>query len=203
MWLYFDENRKIDAEETKKYIKSQPSKLSIQTEFRAFTLTDVLLDFDATSFYPSAMCVNKLVCAGIETGYPFELDMNHDIAEKVKNQTFAEGSADLKVLYNNPSDSIIQHLPVREKVKWTLTAMMKDSYIMGKLPTVNIKEIVWSGCKVMKTYEGVICQEIFEKSLFGKIIETLLKTALRKRIWWFYPRTGEIADFWFIWWKYT
>ena len=51
----------------------------------------------------------------IETGYPFTPDMNNDLVEKFKNQTFTQGSALLKIKYYNPEKLIIQHIPVKEK----------------------------------------------------------------------------------------
>ena len=62
--------------------------------------------WDKSSIYPK-----------IETGYAFTPDMNDELVEKFNNQTFTQGSAILKIKYFNPKNLIVQHLPVKEKVK--------------------------------------------------------------------------------------
>ena len=59
------------------------------------------MDFDATSSYPSAMWDEKSIYPKIETGYAFTLDMNDEIVGKF-NQTFTEGTGNLKILCYNP-----------------------------------------------------------------------------------------------------
>ena len=76
----------------------------------------LLWDFDAISLYPSAMWDPKSICPKTDTGYAFTKDMNDDLVEKFNNQTFAQGSAILKVKYYYPKNLIVQHLPVKEKV---------------------------------------------------------------------------------------
>ena len=53
----------------------------------------------------------------IETGYAFTKDMNDELVDKFNNQTFTQGSAILKVKFYNPKNLIVQHLPLKEKVK--------------------------------------------------------------------------------------
>ena len=43
--------------------------------------------------------------------------MNDQIVAKSNNQTFAQGSAILKISYCKSSDLMFQHLPIKEKVK--------------------------------------------------------------------------------------
>ena len=43
--------------------------------------------------------------------------MNDELVEKLNNQTFTQGSAILKFKYYNPKNLIVQHLPVKEKLK--------------------------------------------------------------------------------------
>ena len=43
--------------------------------------------------------------------------MNDELVEKFNNQTFTKGCAVLKSKYYNPRDLIVQHLPIKEKVK--------------------------------------------------------------------------------------
>ena len=41
--------------------------------------------------------------------------MNNELVERFNNQTFARGSAILKIKYYNPKNLIVQHLPVKKK----------------------------------------------------------------------------------------
>ena len=51
--------------------------------------------------------------------------MNDELVEKINNKTFAQGSAILKIKYYKPTNLIVQHLPVKERVKkWIL--MVRD-----------------------------------------------------------------------------
>ena len=53
----------------------------------------------------------------IETRYAFTKDMKDELVEKFNTQTFNEEGAILKINYYNPKNIIVQHLPVKEKVK--------------------------------------------------------------------------------------
>ena len=45
--------------ENENYVKNELNKLRFQIKLRELTLTDLLLDFDATCFYPSATPHNQ------------------------------------------------------------------------------------------------------------------------------------------------
>ena len=64
------------------------------------------MDSDTTNSYPSAMWDEKAICPKIETGYVFKPDRSYEVVKKFETQTFTQGSAILKVLISNPSDSI-------------------------------------------------------------------------------------------------
>ena len=59
----------------------------------------------------------KSINPRIETGYVYTEDMNDELVEIFKTNTFNQGSANLKIQYYNPSNLIVQRLPVKEKVK--------------------------------------------------------------------------------------
>ena len=50
-----------------------------------------MIDFDATSLYPSAMYDEKSVDPKIETGFTFIAQMNIVYVEAFNNQTFNQG----------------------------------------------------------------------------------------------------------------
>ena len=140
-----------------------------------------MMDFVATSLYPSAMWDENSVYPKIETGFAFKPHMNKTFVDAFNNQNFDEDgdeSAILLTIYYNPPDLIIQHLPVKEKVKNIEVYRMRKGYIIDTLTSVDIQEILKIGGKVIETYEGVIYRENFKISAFGKVIEKLF--ALRQ-----------------------
>ena len=92
----------------------------------------------------------------IERGYAFTPDMNDELVEKFNNHTSTQGSAILKIKYFNPKNLIVQHPPVKEKVNKIEINRMRNGYIIQVLTSVDIKEIVKIGGKVIQIYAGVI-----------------------------------------------
>ena len=64
-----------------------------------------------------------------QTGYADTSDMHDDLVEKINTQTSTQGSAILKVLYYNPKNLTVQHLPVKEKVKKFEMNHMRKGYV--------------------------------------------------------------------------
>ena len=123
--------------------------------------------------YPSAMSDSSSIYPRIETGYAFTSDMNDELVEKFKKQTFTRGSVFLKSKYYNPKNLIVQHLPVQEREKKNEINRMRNGYIIEYLTSVDIQEIVKIGGRVIEIYEGVIYRENFKVSLFRKVIDEL------------------------------
>ena len=135
-----------------------------------------MMNFDATSLYPSAMWDKNSVCPKIETGFAFNSNMNNVYVEAFNNQTFnqdGDESAILRIKYCNPPELIFQHLPVKEKVKNVEVNRMRNGYIIDRLTSVDICEIVKNGGRVIEIYEGVLYRENFIVSPFRKVIEKL------------------------------
>ena len=79
-----------------------------------------MMDFDATSLYPSAMWDEDSVYPKIETGFSLKPHMNDVSVEAFNNQTsnqYGDESAMLKIKYYNPPNLIFQHLRVKKKLK--------------------------------------------------------------------------------------
>ena len=129
----------------------------------------LLWDFDAVSFYPSAMWDPKSIYPKIETVYAYEKHMNDDLVEKINNQTFTQGSAILKIKYYNAKN--LQHLPIKEKEKKFEINRMRNGYITQVTTSVDIQEIVKIRGKVIEIYEGVIYRENYKVSPFRKVID--------------------------------
>ena len=158
------------------------SKLRLHDKLRNLDLENVMMDFDATSLYPFAMLDENSLSPKIETGIAFERHMNDVYVETFINQTFKQNgteSAILRIKYYKTPDRLFQHLPVKEKVKNVEVNRMRNGYIIDTLTSVNIQEVLKAGGKVIELYQGVICQENFKISSFGRGIEKLF--ALRQK----------------------
>ena len=102
----------------KVYNYNKRNKLTIHRKLKKLHLENVMMDFDATSLYPSAMWDEISVYPKIEIGIAFKSDMNDVYAEAFNNQTLNQDgneSAILRIKFYNPSNLIFQHLPVKQK----------------------------------------------------------------------------------------
>ena len=116
----FKDYRDIDEEERTEHINKEPNKLPMHKKLQKLDLNDVMMDFDATSLYPSAMWDKNSVYPKIETAFAFKPHMNKTYVEAFNNESFnqdGDESAKLTIKYYNPPNLIYQHLPVEEKVK--------------------------------------------------------------------------------------
>ena len=82
----FQDYRDIIQEERTKYINHELSKLSIHEKLGDLNLDIVLIYFDATSLYPSAMYDEKSVNPKTEIGFVFISHMNKTYVDAFKNQ---------------------------------------------------------------------------------------------------------------------
>ena len=172
----FKDYRDFDVEEKTEHINKELNKLSIHKKLQKLDINDVMMDFDATSLYPSAMWDQNSVYPKIETGFAFKPHMNNVYVEAFKNQTFnqeGDESAILRIKYCNPPELIFQQLPVKEKVKNVEVKRLRNGYIIDTLTSVVIQEIVKIGGRVTEIYEGVLYRENFKVSPFRKVIEQL------------------------------
>ena len=133
-----------------------------------------MMDFDATSLYPSAMWDEYSVYPKIETAFAFKLHMNDVYVEAFNIQIFNQdgnGSAILRSKFYNPPNLIFQHLPIKEKVKNIEVNGIRNGFVLDTFISVDIQEIVKIGGKVIEFHEGVIYRENFKISPFTKVIE--------------------------------
>ena len=117
-----------------------------------------MIDFDATSLYPSAMWDEKSVYSKIENGFAFKPHMNKTHVDAFNNQTYKQDgneSAILRIKYNNPPSLIFQHLPVNQKVEKVEINRLRNSYIIDTLTSVDIQEVIKTKGKVIEIYESV------------------------------------------------
>ena len=117
--------------------------LPIHKELSKLDSNKTLMDYDATSLYPSAMWDEKSVYPKLETGFAFKPDMNDVHVEVFNNQTFSQDSdeyAILRINYYNPPNLIFQHLAIKEKVENIEVNRMTNGYIINTLTSVDICE---------------------------------------------------------------
>ena len=87
----------------------------------------MLWSYDANSLYPNAMSDHMSIYPKIETGYAFTQDMNDELVKKFNEGNFTQRSAILKVRYYNPKNLIVEHLPLKERLKKLETNRMRNS----------------------------------------------------------------------------
>ena len=100
----------------KKIVIKKISESPFHQNFRLSDSGFLLMDFDATSLYTSAMRDDENVYPKIETSYPFTIDMNDELVKNFNSGIFIQCSASLQVIYFTSPDIIFQHLPVKERV---------------------------------------------------------------------------------------
>ena len=115
-------------------------------KLKEFTLFHLLMAFDATSLYHSAMYDEKSVYPIIETGHIFTSDMEHDLLNEFNSQTFK--SVILKIKYYNPKDRKLQH-EIKKRFKTELNRL-RNGYNVNTLTSVDIQKIVKVGVKLLK-----------------------------------------------------
>ena len=131
-----------NEEERTKHSNEQLNKLAIQKRLQKLNLNDVMLDFDATSLFPSAMWDKNSVYPKIETGFAFKPHMNKTYVDAFIIQTFNQDDKESAILkkYYNPPEHMFQHLPVEEKVKNIEINRMRTGYVIDRLTSVDIVE---------------------------------------------------------------
>ena len=149
----------------------------MQNKFKELDLDNVMMEFDATNLYHSAMWDENSVIPKIETGFAFKPHMNELYVETFNNQNSnqdGKASAKLKTKYYKTSNLIFQHLPIEGKVKNIEVNRKRKTYIVDVLTSVDNQESLKNGGKVIQIYEGVIYRENLKISPFGKGIEKSL-----------------------------
>ena len=80
--------RDVDEEERTEHINKELNKMPTHKKLQKLNGDVDLMDFDATSLYPSAMWDENSVYPKVETGFAFKPNMNNAYAEAFNNQAF-------------------------------------------------------------------------------------------------------------------
>ena len=84
----FEDYRDFTQDENTKYVNDKLSKLPISDKLKNLALDDVLMAFDATSLYPSAMWYEKSLYPKQKIGFALRLHMNDIYIEAFDNRSF-------------------------------------------------------------------------------------------------------------------
>ena len=130
------------------------------------------MDFDGTSLKPSALYDENSIYLKMDTGFAFRPHMNNIYVVTSNNGNFNQDgkeSAILKIKSYNPPNLIFQQLPVREIVKNIEFTRMRNGYFIDTLTSVDIREIVEFGGKVIRIYEGFCIEETLKYQPLEKL----------------------------------
>ena len=90
----FDDYRDINQGKGNNYINDKLSKLPIHKKLQKLNLKDVMMDFDITSLYPSAMSDRKSVYLKIESGFTLKPHISKTFVNASNDQTFNQHGND-------------------------------------------------------------------------------------------------------------
>ena len=113
----FKDYRDNDEEERTEHINRELNKLPIHKKLQKLDVNDVMMDFDATSLYPSAMWDEKSVYPKIESGFAFKPHMNNVYVEAFNNQTFNEDGDESAILKKNIIILLILYINISQLKK--------------------------------------------------------------------------------------
>ena len=91
----------INQVEKEKYNNDKLNKLGLHEKLQKLNLNNVMMDFDATSLFPSAMWDGKSVYPKIETVFVFQPHKNNIYMEVFNNQTFEQDGNESAILKKN------------------------------------------------------------------------------------------------------
>jgi hypothetical protein len=138
---------------------------------------DFMIPFDGTSLYPSSMWDKNSEFPDVSSARPFKCSEEKHMLQLFNEQQFRPKTAILLVKYYYPPDNFLQHLPVKETVikggkKYKVTRF-RNGYAFARLNSVDIQEIVRTGGKIVRIYEGIVYEKNLSGSLFRSYIEKL------------------------------
>ena len=96
----FEDYRVINQDKKAQYVNDKLSKLPIHEKIRNLNHINIMLDFDATSLYPSAMWDIASVYPKKESDFGFGPHMNSFYVEVFENQTYNQDGNENAILKN-------------------------------------------------------------------------------------------------------
>ena len=161
------------------------TKDKISVELKDFNKDDLLMAFDATSLYPSAMFDSESEYPRCETAYHIKEHEKPIVLNLFNNQQFRPRCGIFSVLYEYPENLFFQPMPAKDKtversVKQNLDVIrFRNGVIYDVLCSVDIQEIVRCGGKIIKIYDGIIYRENFKQSPFRAYVKKLFELRLK------------------------
>ena len=173
----FNDYRDNDEAERTEHINKEHNKQPVHKKIQKLDVNnDVMMDMDGNSLYPSAIWEENSVYPKIESGFVFAPHMNDVYVKAFNDQTFNEDGGEsviLRLKPYNPPILILEHFPVKEKVKTIEVNRTRNGYFIDTFTSVDICEFVITGGRVIEIYKGIFYRENFEISPIRKNIEKL------------------------------
>ena len=131
-------------------------KIRFGVELKDLNKDDLLMAFDATSLYPSAMFDSESEYPRCETAYHIKEHEKPIVLNLFNRQQFRPRCGIFSVLYEYPENLFFQPMPAKDKtversVKQNLDVIrFRNGVIYYVLCSVDIQEIVRCGGKIIK-----------------------------------------------------
>jgi hypothetical protein len=143
-------------------------------------MDDVLMAFDGTSLYPSAMAMEGYKYPDLEKCTAFTPSMEDELINKFNSGTF-QYTGLFHCIYFNPLDLEFQHIPVKEDASGAIATVnrLRNGFIEAHLCSVDMEEIVKIGGKIIRLFEGIIFESHYEVSPLKNYVEYLFELRMR------------------------
>ena len=117
----------------------------------------------------------------------YKLSEEKEILDQFNSQSFRLRTGFFKVRYYYPPDNFLQHVPIKETVKIPgvsrsyayKVSRFRNGYAEDWFCSVDIQEIVRTGGRIDRIFEGIIYERNFETSPFRTFVQKLFE--LRKK----------------------
>ena len=187
----FDDYRKINKRHFENYIKKKLSSLPIFKELNKIDKSDLLVNSDHISLYPSAMAHEKSNWPAMETAKAISPEDSEVYCKLLNTGEWASLNKTrfFKVKCHNPENLILQHMAAKQDVydeikhKCECIHRFRNGDITTHLTSVDIEEVVRIGGVIKNYYEGFICDNLdynpFKEYIFDM---TAKETNIKNRV---------------------
>ena len=152
---------------------------NIKNDLSKLKINDILMAFDATSLYPSAMFDENSEFPKAESARPITEEEKTDFVSLFNNQQFRPKTGIFGVYYEYPNNLFFQPVPAKDKINKIDLIRFRNGEIFDTLNSVDIQEIVRCGGKILKIYDGIVYEENYKISPFREYVEKLFNLRLK------------------------
>ena len=135
----FNNYKETNIDEMDKYINKKIGELPNHQLLQQLSSNELLRDLDTVSLYPFGFEWWKIIISKNRKWFCLYERYEWWTCWKFKKKNFTQGSAILKVKLYNPKNLIVQHIPVKEKVRKTETKRLRNGYNVDVLTFIDIQ----------------------------------------------------------------